>query len=87
VFKLRLGTTSDSGMDTTNSGLGLGFGDATSLETGIREAREGEEDYAYGGHGYGTGFIFPFRALMVINKAVSSSSPTQPVVKSGIAQT
>ena len=59
--------SSDSGIDsTTNSGLGLGFGDATrgrnpaSRQEFERDyEREGEEDYAYGDHAYGYGYQQP----------------------------
>ena len=55
-------------MDTTNSGLELGFGDATRgrKQTSRQEferdyEREGGEgeDYTYGGHGYGYGYQQP----------------------------
>ena len=53
-------------MDTTSSGLGLGFGDATrgrkpaSRQEFERDyEREGEEDYVYGGQGYGYGYQQP----------------------------
>ena len=58
--------SSDSGMDTTNSELGLGFGDpmrgrkpASRQEFEREYEREGEEDYVYGGHEYGYGFQQP----------------------------
>ena len=57
--------SSDSRTDTINSGLGLGFGDATRGRKVVSRQeferdyeREGEEEeyYAYGGHGYSYGY-------------------------------
>lgn len=53
-------------MDTTNSELGLGFGDALRGRKPAQRQeferdyeREGEEDYVYGGHEYGYGYQQP----------------------------
>ena len=53
-------------MDTANSEVGLGFGDAirgrkqASRQEFERDyEREGEEDYVYGGHEYGYGYRQP----------------------------
>ena len=61
--------SSDSGFDTTSSGLGLGLGDATRGRKLVsrqeferdyeREGGEEDEYYAYGGHGYGYGYQQP----------------------------
>jgi hypothetical protein len=64
-------------MDT---GLGLGFGDATrGRQPASRQEferdyeREGEEDYAYGGHAYGYGYQQPSASGLA--RAMSQNHP------------
>ena len=80
-------------MDTTNSGLGLAFGDPTRGRKPVsrqeferdyeREGGEGE-DYTYGGRGYGYGYQQPSTSGLAPSMTQNSPPGFNTTVNSSI---